>query len=1389
MVDGDGGVWVWGWGIDGRLGHGDRANVRKPKQVEALRGVRIVQVSCGDHHTLALDDAGVVYAWGWGKHGILGHGDEENARLPKRIEALKGIRCVSIEAGWSHSAVLTDDGKVYTWGWDLNGQLGLAEKDAVVASGTATATAATASNENVPRLVEALEGKRVIQIACGSYHTVALTDAAELYTWGWGKNGRLGHGDQVSQSRPKIVDALVGKRICHVACGDSTVAALTDSGQLFTWGQGDQGQLGHGAPESLSVPTPVAALAGKAVHSVVAGGAFMAVLVGDKSHLLEMMRRIRGTPSKPAVKKDALAVPVPSATAAPAASAASAAPVAAPAAPAAVSPSPRKLDFAPAAAASSSSPSSATTDKLYARLVATEKKLAETMRERDEAYDQVRRDRATYEKHLQALETQLESRAAASPVRPGSNTDADVLSLRTMLRKAEEDGERHRAEAGEEIVRLGKALSEARAETQEVRTELDRTRAQKSILEGELRDAAKTSSFEPDMRTLDAANAVLLAKVADLAKLVERITDVHVGPERDADGDAETVADNDPLLIELVGERMRGIASHDQNALFLLASVRQTLEEADLRALEQQASPQRTSPPIGNAELERRLRETELELYRLRAELHSHGLEDKTQTPGRRVRLHPNLSSDQWLDSTNLEFPPPQEMLARIRDDAHQIRVMQGELAQLRGQHLMSASPAASPRAARTPQSPGGEQQAHRIAELEETVAMLEQLHAKAAQGEKEAIEWINRHMNAKHGAAGAAGAASPAPALSASPVVATSVAPVDGESAQMRSMRMELEQTERELNAVRHDRARLERELSTDGGVAASGDEESGDGNRTDTSIVTGTDGRPLDPVSPVPPSPEVSRELYEDEDEAVVRRLDELTAGDEGDEQPLDDSGVYSDFALRGRVTTLKVALQDLRDEKTRIKEISREHIRKLESELRHVIRQRQVAGSDLVDARDEAKAARKEVAKLHDALQASRQMLEARVVDGDAALGHAHAQLAMNAHDIERLHGELASARRHLSELARDRADAVEDAARDRAAAAALERQKAIILERANEAVAAITRKLHQAGFIDVTDPHRLIDLSGIEDPQIEWGASVRLDRLMRTAPSPGPSQTLGRFAEQPVRSRGELERQLDDVRRVMERELEGAKYDAVRNDMNLRALDDENEEIVTIQELRERVRASELARGLAEEEVSHLRRRQNLAPAALAVIDTPELAAVKSYADKLHAALSAAKKDISELEHDKEVLAKRAKRAEALLDVDARTLARDRDQVMETAQILLRRVRDEQDQLESDLKALFHEVNVHGDELSRMLNVMATVVDETEKSQQDALQQLRGLADVRDRSSDGREIVASGLHAIDDEARRPDVSIRSLTWPSRPSSGARPRSLCWPPRSPP
>lgn len=115
-------VQTWGLGQDGRLGHGDTASQWLPMRVEALADVIVSQVACGGLHTAVLTVEGECYTFGLGKDGRLGLGGDEHRLLPSLVAELSDYRIVQVACGGHHTAALTDEGKVWMWGFDDDGK-------------------------------------------------------------------------------------------------------------------------------------------------------------------------------------------------------------------------------------------------------------------------------------------------------------------------------------------------------------------------------------------------------------------------------------------------------------------------------------------------------------------------------------------------------------------------------------------------------------------------------------------------------------------------------------------------------------------------------------------------------------------------------------------------------------------------------------------------------------------------------------------------------------------------------------------------------------------------------------------------------------------------------------------------------------------------------------------------------------------------------------------------------------------------------------------------------------------------------------------------------------------------------------------------------------------
>ena len=109
----------------------------------------------GTSHTCCTTREGLVFSWGYGGDGRLGHGDEHDRLTPTRIESLRSQEVTEVICGELHTAAIVDR-NLYTWGLGRNGRLGLGSKTSVL----------------TPTQVEALSGSKILQVACGGLHTV-----------------------------------------------------------------------------------------------------------------------------------------------------------------------------------------------------------------------------------------------------------------------------------------------------------------------------------------------------------------------------------------------------------------------------------------------------------------------------------------------------------------------------------------------------------------------------------------------------------------------------------------------------------------------------------------------------------------------------------------------------------------------------------------------------------------------------------------------------------------------------------------------------------------------------------------------------------------------------------------------------------------------------------------------------------------------------------------------------------------------------------------------------------------------------------------------------------------------------------------------------------------
>lgn len=288
----DGQVYAWGNGANGRLGLGDSESRKKPTLVSNLDG-RVKYVACGASHSLAITDAGTAYAWGKNSEGQCGQGTRDDIRSPKQFLGIAGaVRMVV--GGWEHTLALLDEGNVFSFGSGY--------RDARRGAVPPVLGFGTSERHLLPRKIEDLED--VVHIACGWDHSLAVSSTGALYTWGSGAHGKLGHGDEENRNRPTLVTALSSFRVVLAGGGSEHSAAITSSGELFTWGQSDGGRLGLSLPTTVhesglgpheSTPQQVKSLVWKNVRAT-------GLSVGDKYTML--LVRSRDDPAEEKIDDD-----------------------------------------------------------------------------------------------------------------------------------------------------------------------------------------------------------------------------------------------------------------------------------------------------------------------------------------------------------------------------------------------------------------------------------------------------------------------------------------------------------------------------------------------------------------------------------------------------------------------------------------------------------------------------------------------------------------------------------------------------------------------------------------------------------------------------------------------------------------------------------------------------------------------------------------------------------------------------------------------------------------------------------------------------------------------------------------------------------------------------
>lgn len=288
----DGHVYSWGWGRVGQLGHGECVNAYQPRRIAALsRPVRAV--SAGGMHSACITVDHHCYTWGSNTYGQLGIGksfqggaDEVSVPLPSLVQLLipdapdgtfgghspvpgsrKGSFYSSflhtqsgktvnaqpflvskLSCGGCHTGAITLDGQVYCWGKADSGQTGCAMWYLGFSPGIYS-----------PHLVAPFlpDGDRPVDISCGGFYTLILTQQMAVYGMGKEDFGCLGMLCEENTETPHLLSALHSTPIASLAAGGWHSMLVSETGDLYACGKGEYGRLGLGSDASSLLPTKV----------------------------------------------------------------------------------------------------------------------------------------------------------------------------------------------------------------------------------------------------------------------------------------------------------------------------------------------------------------------------------------------------------------------------------------------------------------------------------------------------------------------------------------------------------------------------------------------------------------------------------------------------------------------------------------------------------------------------------------------------------------------------------------------------------------------------------------------------------------------------------------------------------------------------------------------------------------------------------------------------------------------------------------------------------------------------------------------------------------------------------------------------------------------------
>ena len=256
----DGTLWTWGNNAYGRLG--DNTTTHRSTPVTTFAGgTNWKQVSGGSSFTAAIKTDGTLWTWGRNYAGQLGTNTTTHRSTPGTTFA-GGTNWKQVSCGYHHTAAIKTDGTLWTWGYNIFGQVG---NNVEFGPDVITPVTTFAGGTNWK------------QVACGDYHNAAIKTNGTLWTWGLNSNGQIGDNTSTQRNTP-VTTFAGGTNWKHVSDGGGEyTAAIKTDGTLWTWGYNNNGLLGDNT--TIRRSTPITTFAGGTNWKQVSRGQFRTAAV------------------------------------------------------------------------------------------------------------------------------------------------------------------------------------------------------------------------------------------------------------------------------------------------------------------------------------------------------------------------------------------------------------------------------------------------------------------------------------------------------------------------------------------------------------------------------------------------------------------------------------------------------------------------------------------------------------------------------------------------------------------------------------------------------------------------------------------------------------------------------------------------------------------------------------------------------------------------------------------------------------------------------------------------------------------------------------------------------------------------------------------------------